>query len=62
MIKLKQAECGHWVKRDAPENATVRKTVARHNGIPGSMYRVLEDEDVSVVFCKKCIERIENET
>jgi hypothetical protein len=53
MIKLKQAECGHWVRWDAPANALVYKRV--------TSAREIEDKDVPVVFCKKCIERIEND-
>jgi hypothetical protein len=62
MIKLKQAECGHWVKRDAPENATVTKAVRSFEVGYAVTHEMWTDKDVSVVFCKKCIERIENET
>ncbi len=61
MIKLKQAECGHWVRWDATANALVAKYVTHFMGSPGNMHAVEEDEDVPVVFCKKCIEKIEND-
>jgi hypothetical protein len=58
MIKLKQAECGHWVKRDAPANAIVMKRTK----VWDLGFWAQEDLDTPVVFCKKCIERITSET
>ncbi len=53
MIKVKQAEWGHWIRADKPVNAIASK--------PEFAGRRLDWDDVEVVFCDKCLRKITDE-
>lgn len=61
MIKVKQAECGHYVKADKPDNVIVNKPVRSFEVGYAVTHEQWENKDISVVFCDKCLRKITDE-